>query len=132
MNNTPAINFDVMKRWNDSVSFTAKIACASGAPRSFKLRLAVLWARKNNKDLRGADLRGANLSGANLRDADLRDAILSDAILSDADWIPTIPNIHQAILAAASPKGALDMSRWHKDGYISKAPFGDAAARIAW
>jgi hypothetical protein len=62
-------------------------------------------------NLRGADMSGANLSGAILRDADLSGAILSGAILRDA---PIIPNIHQAIYAAASADRALDMGEWHK------------------
>ena len=75
--------------------------------------------------LRGADLRDADLTGADLRDADLTDAVLTDAILRDAilrdavltgavlTGVPVIPNIHQAVLAAATPPGALDMTNWH-------------------
>lgn len=48
-------------------------------------------------------------------DAVLRDAVLRGAVLSDADLsgVPSIPNIHQAIYAAARQPGALDMSAWH-------------------
>jgi hypothetical protein len=95
-------------------------------------------------DLRGADLSGADLSGAVLRDADLsgadlRDADLSGAVLSGADLsgadlrgavlrgAPIIPNIHQAVYAAASKNGALDMSTWHRDGFC-----GTTHCRAGW
>jgi uncharacterized protein YjbI with pentapeptide repeats len=61
--------------------------------------------------LSGADMSGANLSVADLRGADMSGAILSGANLRDA---PIIPNIHQAIYAAASADRALDMGEWHK------------------
>ncbi len=60
---------------------------------------AAVVARAN---LRGADLRGADLSEADLRGADLSEA-----------GIPTIPDIHAAVYAAASAPGALDMTAWH-------------------
>ena len=94
-------------------------------------------------DLRGADLRyavlrGAVLSGADLRDADLRDADLRDAdlrgaVLSGADlrgaedWIPRIKHIHQAVYAAASNEGALNMGAWHQDGFC-----GTTHCRAGW
>ncbi|OUE48249.1 hypothetical protein BZY94_01010, partial [Burkholderia territorii] len=72
-------------------------------------------ANLRGADLSGAYLRDAYLSGANLRDADLRDADLSGAYLSGAylSGVPKIPNIHQAVYAAASQPCALDMGQWH-------------------
>ncbi|HGF4019661.1 TPA: pentapeptide repeat-containing protein, partial [Burkholderia cenocepacia] len=46
-------------------------------------------------DLRGSDLRGSDLRG------------------SDLSGVPKIPNIHQAVFAAASQPCALDMGQWH-------------------
>jgi uncharacterized protein YjbI with pentapeptide repeats len=70
-------------------------------------------------DLSDADLRGAVLSDADLRGADLSDAVLRGADLSDAvlRGAPIIPNIHQAVYAAASQPGALDMGSWHLNGF---------------
>jgi hypothetical protein len=99
--------------------------------RGAGLRYADLsGADLSGANLRGAKLSGADLSGANLRYADLRDADLryaglryadlSGADLSGADLrgadlsdAPTVPNIHQAVYAAASQPGALDMGAWH-------------------
>jgi hypothetical protein len=79
----------------------------------------------SDADLSDADLRGADLSDADLRGADLRDAVFSGAVLSDADLrgadlrdavfsgVPVIPQIHQAVYAAASQPGALNMGSWH-------------------
>jgi uncharacterized protein YjbI with pentapeptide repeats len=67
-------------------------------------------ANLSDAHLSGADLRGAHLSGADLRGADLSGAYLSGAYLSDA---PKIENIHQAVYAAASAEGALNMGDWH-------------------
>ena len=65
-------------------------------------------------DLSGADLSDADLSGADLRGADLRGAVLRGAVLRGAvPTVPTIPNIHAAVYAAAAPEGALDMGHWH-------------------
>ena len=65
--------------------------------------------------LRGADLRGADLTDVDLRDVDLRGANLRDVDLRDVDLrdVPSVPNIHQVIYAAASAPGALNMSSWH-------------------
>ncbi len=108
------------------LGFAVKRAFSEGAD----LRGAVLrGADLRGAVLRGADLRGADLRGAVLRDADLRDAVLRDAdlrgadlsgaVLSDADYRKcpvTIPNIHQAVYAAASQPKALDMGSWHSCG----------------
>jgi len=79
-------------------------------------------ANLSDADLSGANLRDADLSGANLSGADLRDADLSGANLSD---VPTIPNIHQEIYAAASKPQALDMGVWHNS-------CGTAHCRAGW
>ena len=60
--------------------------------------------------LHGADLHGAYLGGAYLGGADLGGADLRGADLGGA---PRIENIHQAVYAAASQPGALDMGDWH-------------------
>ncbi len=82
--------------------------------------------------LSGADLRDADLSGANLRNADLNNADLRGAYLSGANLrgaylsgAPKIENIHQAVYAAASPLGALDMAQWHN-------ACGTAHCRAGW
>ena len=81
-------------------------------------------------DLRGSNLRGSNLRGSNLSDCDLSGSNLSGSNLSGCDLrssnlsgrnlsgsnlsgVPEIKNIHQAVYAAASNAGALDMGRWH-------------------
>ena len=92
--------------------------------RDAVLRGAVLsGAVLRGADLRDADLRDAVLSGAVLRDADLSDAVLSGAVLSGAvlrdavlSDVPLIPNIHQAVYAAASQPNALNMGNWHMCG----------------
>ena len=88
--------FEIKSRWNGSVLFSLETA---------SIRLCLEAAVKSKAYLSGADLRDADLSGADLRDAYLRDAYLRDA--------PVIPNIHQAVYAAASQPGALDMRDWH-------------------
>jgi hypothetical protein len=91
-------------------------------------------------NLRGADLSDANLRDANLRGADLRDANLSDANLSDANLrgVPKIEKIHQAVYAAASQPGALDMQSWHtcdtthcRAGWVVHLA-GDAGRAMEW
>ena len=88
---------------------------------------ALIGANLIGADLSGAVLSGAYLSGAYLSDAALIGADLSDAYLSDAGWIPTIPNIHTAVYAAASQDGALDMGDWHADGFC-----GTTHCRAGW
>ncbi len=70
------MKFDVLNRFSGKVQFTAEIDCDEDTARSWKLRLAILWAIKtktdlSDSDLRGSDLRGSNLRGSNLRDSDL-------------------------------------------------------------
>jgi hypothetical protein len=131
------------------VGLAVKWACKSGAVLSgADLSGAVLsgadlsGADLRGADLRGADLRGADLSGAVLSGADLRGAYLRgaylraaylrDAHLSGADLrgaylsgAPKIENIHQAVYAAASSPGALDMAQWHN-------ACGTAHCRAGW
>ena len=114
------MKFEIKNRWNGEVQFTAEIECTEDTPYSIRLGLAVRIAHLrdanlSDANLRDADLSDANLRGADLRDADLRDADLSGADLSGADLsgVPAIPNIHQAVYAAASKPGCLDMSTWH-------------------
>ena len=141
--------FEVRNRWTNAVQFTAEIEVTPDMTHRVKLGLAVKWGRHNDADLRdadlsdadlsdadlsvadlrgavlrGADLRGADLSVADLRGADLSDAVLRGAVLRVADLPPVkIPNIHQAVYAAASQDGALDMGRWH---------CGTAHCRAGW
>jgi uncharacterized protein YjbI with pentapeptide repeats len=110
------------------LGFAVRAAYTSGADLSgANLRGANLsdadlsGANLSDADLRGADLSGANLRDANLRGADLRGADLSGADPSGANLrganlsgVPAIPNIHQAVYAAASAPNALDMGHWHK------------------
>ena len=93
-------------------------------------------ANMRGVDLRGADLRGADLSGVDLSDANMRDADLSDANMRG---VPFINNIHQAVYAAASQEGALDMGSWHgscgtthcRAGWIISLA-GDAGRAMEW
>ena len=68
------IKFDVLNRYSGEVQFTAEIDCSEDTVRSRKLRLAVLWAIKNN-----ANMSGAYMSGANMRFADMSGADMSGA-----------------------------------------------------
>ena len=97
--------FEIKNRWTGKVQFTAEIDCAPHAPKSWKLRLAVLWGIKNGSNLSGAnlidadltranlsgcdlsycDLGGSDLRGANLRGADLSRSNLSGCALSGSD-----------------------------------------------
>ncbi len=79
------MQFEIRKRYTESVLFTAEIACAEDAPASVKIGSAVIWAAMTGANLRRADLSGADLSEADLREADLRGADLSGADLSGAD-----------------------------------------------
>ena len=79
------IKFAVEKRFSTDIAFTAEIDCAEDAPRSWKLRLAVLWAIKSEANLSEANLSWADLSEANLSEADLSWANLSEANLSEAN-----------------------------------------------
>ena len=78
------IKFDVLNKWTGKVQFTAEIDCDINTNLSWKLRLAIIWAIKNDANLSGADLRGADLSYAVLSNADLSYAVLSYADLSCA------------------------------------------------
>ncbi|KRG69145.1 pentapeptide repeat-containing protein [Pseudoxanthomonas dokdonensis] len=121
------MKFDVKNRWSGEVQYSCELT-AEIAGKSYGLQLgfAVKSAHASGADLRGADLSGADLRGADLRGADLRGADLRDADLSDADLSGavlrgadlrvcpiTIPNIHQAVYAAASQPAALEMGSWH-------------------
>ncbi|CAM8813113.1 Pentapeptide repeat-containing protein [Burkholderia pseudomallei] len=66
-------------------------------------------------NLRGSDLRGSDLRGSDLRGSDLSGSNLSGSNLSGSNLsgVPKIPNIHQAVFAAASKPCALDMGQWH-------------------
>lgn len=79
------------------------------------------WADLHGANLSGTDLSGADLSGTNLNGTDLSGANLSKTDLGGADWLPRIPDIHQAVYAAASAPGALNMGLWHTDGYCGTA-----------
>ena len=102
---TSTIKHQIKHRWNGSVLFECDLP--GDTPRGMVVRLALEKATTER-----ANLRDANLSGANLRDANLRGANLSGAL----DGVPAIKNIHQAVYAAASKEGALDMSTWHTCG----------------
>jgi len=93
------IYFDVLNRFTGKVNFTARIDCDESAPRSVKLRLAVLFGIKNSADLHSADLRLANLHSADLRSADLRSADLRLADLHSADL--RLADLHSADLRSA-------------------------------
>jgi len=118
------IKFDVLNIFSGRVQFTAEIDCIEDCDKNWKLRLAILWAIKNDAYLRDADLEGANLSyayligadlhnanlrgadlrGADLRKADLRKADLRGANLSYADLIGA--DLHNANLRGADLRGA--------------------------
>jgi hypothetical protein len=110
------------------LGLAVKVAVEAGADLcDANLRDANLRdANLRGANLRGANLRDANLSCADLIDANLRGADLSCANLSGADLscanlrgadlceCPVkIDNIHQAVFAAASQEGALNMGDWH-------------------
>ena len=94
------IKFDVLNKWTGKVQFTAEIDCDINTNLSWKLRLAIIWAIKNDANLSGADLRGADLSyadlsyavlrGVDLSNTDLSNAVLSNANLSGAAMIGTV------------------------------------------
>ncbi len=81
---------------------------------------------KHKNWLAGSD----NGSSANLSSADLSGANLSG--------VPVIKNIHQAVYAAASVPGALDMGSWHACGTTHcragwlVALAGEAGAAMEW
>ena len=135
---------EIINRWTGRVMYSReglsiRETCEALSREGLHLRGADL----SGADLRGADLSGADLRGADLRDADLsgavlRDADLSGADLSDADLrgVPVIPNIHQAVYAAASQDNALKMSDWHtcdtthcRAGWVVRLA-GDAGAAM--
>jgi hypothetical protein len=145
---TPRVKLGLAVQWGyrsgaDLRDADLRDADLSGADlRDADLRDAVL----SDADLSGADLRDADLSGAVLRGADLRGADLSDADLSGADlrgavlrdFPVKIPNIHQAVFAAASAPQALDMATWHKcetahcrAGWVTTLA-GDGGKALEW
>ena len=91
---------EILNRYTGKVQFTAEIDCKETDSLYVKIGLAVMWGIKSGAYLRGAYLRDAYLTGAYLRGADL-------------SGVPSIPNIHQAVYAAASKPGCFDMSDWH-------------------
>ena len=117
--------FEVRNRWTGDVQFTAEITVTPDMLPGVKLGLAVKWARKNGADLRDTNLRGSNLRYCNLSGSDLRDCNLSGSDLSGSNLrgsdlrdcnlsgAPVIPNIHQAVYAAASQPDGLNMGDWH-------------------
>jgi hypothetical protein len=143
----PALEkLEVRNRWTGNVQFTAEFETTPLMTPRVKLGLAVQWGYRSgadlrDADLRDADLRDADLSGADLRDADLRDADLSGADLRGAvlrDFPVKIPNIHQAVFAAASAPQALDMATWHKcetahcrAGWVTTLA-GDGGKALEW
>lgn len=103
------IHFDVHNRFTRKVQFTAEIDCTEDAPRSVKLRHAILWAIENDADLNGTSLRDADLSGIDLRNADLSDTDLRDvnfcgANLNDSDFRGT--DLRRANFIGANLRGA--------------------------
>jgi len=72
---------------------------------------SLVGALLRNASLDGASLRNALLDGASLDGASLRNASLDGAKI--ADYSVRIDNIHQAVYAAASQEGALNMRNWH-------------------
>ena len=113
------MKFSIKKRFTGNVLYECELdAEIAGKDYSFQLGFAVKSAVKHGADLRDANLRDANLRGANLRGAYLRGADLRDADLSDADLSECpakISDIHQAVYAAASAPGALNMESWHNN-----------------
>ena len=128
------IKFDVLNRSSGKVQFTAEIDCAEDVPRSWKLRLAVLWAIENKANLSRADLSWANLSRADLSWADLSGANMSEANMSEANMSEA--NMSRANLSGANLSGAdlsgadlsgADLSGadlWRDRGVVSFGPVG--------
>ena len=117
--------YEIKRRWTGETIIAVEIDCEPGEFASVKLGLAIKAAFKRGANLSGAYLSGADLSdtylsGANLSGANLSGAYLSGAYLSGA---PVVENIHQAVYAAASQPGALNMSAWH---------CGTAHCRAGW
>ena len=92
----------IVSRWDsDRVLFECE--APAELESGLYLRHALERATAGHADLSGADLRGADLSLG--------------------DDVPSVPDIHQQVFAAASQPGALDMSRWH---------CGTAHCRAGW
>jgi uncharacterized protein YjbI with pentapeptide repeats len=103
------IKFDIRSRFTNDVICTANINCEESAPRSWKLRLAILWAiatkvSLQSANLQSADLQSANLRYANLRYADLQYANLRYANLQSADLQSA--NLQSANLQSANLQSA--------------------------
>ena len=129
------MKFDILNRFTDAVQFTCELDCAADTLPTIKLGMAVKLAVKEHANLSGANLSNANLSNANLSNANLSNANLIGAYLSNADLstadlsgVPKIENIHQAVFAAASRDGALNMGAWHQDGNVC----GTTHCRAGW
>ncbi len=72
--------------FEDEHNFTAEIDCEESCLRSYKRRLAVIWAIKNNADLRHCDLQGSDLSGLDLSNVDFSYSDLSHSLCNRADF----------------------------------------------
>ncbi|MCA8075356.1 pentapeptide repeat-containing protein [Burkholderia cepacia] len=115
------MKIEILSRWTRKVIFeceadSIKAAVELATSKGVSLRGSDL----RGSDLSGSDLRGSDLSGSDLRGSDLRDSDLSGSDLRGSDLrgselrgVPKIPNIHQAIYAAASQPCALNMGQWH-------------------
>ena len=126
----------IKNRFTGNVQYECELSAEiAGKPYSHQLGFAVKSAIKNGADLHDADMRDTSLRNANLRIADLSGVYLCGADLRGADLrgvslseCPTkIPNIHQAVYAAASRPGALNMASWHSDDVC-----GTTHCRAGW
>ena len=89
------MKYEIKNRFTNQTQFVAEIDADENTSWRVKIGLAVKWAFSSGAVLRDAVLRGADLIGA---------------VLSG---VPKIPNIHQAVYAAAAQPGALKMDIWH-------------------
>ena len=128
------IKIDIKHRFTGEVKFTAEIDCNETDSMNLKLGLAVKWAVKNKKDLRGAylggaymrgaDLGGANLGGANLGGADLGGANLGGAYMRGADLGGA--NLGGAYMREADLGGAYLRGAYLGGAYMRGADLGGA------
>jgi hypothetical protein len=104
------MKFEIKKRWNDEVAFTAEIEADELSPVGVKTALALKWAVAAGIAITGLalDLRGGTVTDCTVTNCN---------VTGGTPQIPIITQIHQRVYHAAISEGAFDMMTWGPEEY---------------